>query len=263
MSTESLSKLQKLWGKLTFSEVSNVIARDPQDILSIEIRADTGHTDYYIKSKIIADIPVNETNKAVISWRRYFGFTKEGIYFHNANYQGIDYDINLTMDWSQFLNHKSGSWEKPEVGSLICGEISETKQGLSFSRWFHCDKEFELLVDIIRNGTNLTELELGSKLITSGFPDKYWAIARLLLFNNVQAFVDNLKDGDKDQHPAYGQFYGETLFSNNEKLKVLHSGMYLPMNAAKFVHKISENLNSEWWTEFKKLAYEQGLRFSF
>lgn len=264
MSAEAVAMLQQLWGKLTFARVNRVIAREPEDVLSITVRRNDGYTDYLVRSNRTADIPEQDRQRARIAWRHYFGFTDEGIYFQKDNYHGLDCDISLTMDFSNWGNH-TGGWDKPEVGSLIGGEVVETPKGKRFKRWFDCLPEFKFLVDIILNGTTLTEDELARKLVTKGYPDKYWAIARLVLFDNVQAFVDELKpvDWEKEDtrplHPAHGMFTGTVMYSG-ERLTVNHRGMYLPMRVPQFVHEISYRLNEpRWWEEFKRLAAEQNL----
>lgn len=265
MSAEAVATLRQLWEKLTFARVNRVIAREPEDILSITVYRDNGHISHNIKSNRTADIPDQLRSRTRVAWRHYFGFTDEGIYFQMDNYHGLDCDINITMDFSDFGNHTSG-FNKPEPGSLIGGEVIDTPKGRRFKRWFACSPEFKLLVDIVLNGTTLTEEELGRKLVTTGYPDKYWAIARLALFDNVQAFVNNCKslDWDKEDtrplHPAHGMSYGYAMFPSGERLTVDHRGMFLPMGTAKFIHNISYRLNTpSWWEEFKRLAAEQNV----
>jgi hypothetical protein len=267
MSAKAIATLQQLWGKLVFTQVNRVVAREPEDILSITVHKNDGHTDYVINSNRTSDIPEKDRHRTRIAWRHYFGFTDEGIYFQMEDYHGLDCDIDLTMDFSNYGNH-NGGFDKPEIGSLIAGEITETPKGKRFKRWFYCSPEFKLLVDIVMNGTAFTEDELGRKLITAGYPDKYWAIARLALFDNAQAFVDNCKPFDWDKkestcplHPANGMFSGSVMFPSGEGLKVTHRGMYLSKGTAEFVHEISYRLNTpDWWTEFKRLASEQGIK---
>lgn len=268
MSAEAIATLKQLWGKLTFSRVNRVIAREPEDVLSITVHKNDGHTDYIIKSNRTSDIPKADRYRTSIAWRHYFGFTDEGIYFQKDNYHGIDCDIDLTMDFSNYGNH-TGGFSKPAAGSLIAGEVIDTAKGKRFNRWFECMPEFKLLVDIVLNGTSDSEEELGRKLVTAGYPDKYWAIARLVLFGNVQAFVDNCKarDWEKEDtrplHPAHGMFSGSVMFPFGKRLTVTHRGMYLSKNTPEFVHEISYRLNTpKWWDEFKRLSDEQGVKYS-
>jgi hypothetical protein len=131
------------------------------------------------------------------------------------------------------------------------------------------------LVKIVRNGTWQSDAELGRRLLTDGFPDIYWAIARLVCFDNVQAFVDAIKIGspgpsvaqlnmDKKatvsstapglgRHPAFGQRYGR------HRLTVNWGGMYIGIGFARFVHELSQVLEPRWWREFLRLAAEQGV----
>ncbi|MFC1629691.1 hypothetical protein ACFL11_00470 [Patescibacteria group bacterium] len=263
MSAEAVATLQRIWGKLTFARVTRVIAREPEDVLSITVHRYDGHTDYLVRSRRTADIPEKDRQRTRVAWRHYFGFTDGGIYFQKGDYHGLDCSIDLTMDFSRWGNH-NGGFDKPEVGSLIGGEVIDTPKGKRFKRWFRCLPEFKLLVDIVLNGTTLTEDELGRKLVTASYPDTYWAIARLVLFDNVQAFVDQLKPVDRENdtrplHPAHGMFSGSVMYSGKH-LTINHRGMWLPEGAAKYVHEISYRLNeSSWWEEFKRLAAEQSL----
>lgn len=267
MSAEAVAKLQQLWGKLTFARVNRVVAREPEDVLSITVYGDNGHITCTIKSNRTSDIPEKDRRRTRVAWRHYFGFTDDGIYFQNENYHGLDCDIDLTMDWSNWGNH-IGSFDMPEVGSFIGGEVIDTPKGKRFKRWFCCRPEFKLLVDIVLNGTTITEEDLGRQLVTVGYPDKYWAIARLVLFNNVQAFVDNCKpiDWEKKEdvrplHPAHGMFSGDVMFPSGDRLTVNHREMYLSKGTAEFVHNISYRLNTpSWWEEFKRLTTEQGIK---
>lgn len=267
MSAEAVATLRQLWGKLIFARVNRVIAREPEDVLSITVYNDGGHVAHSVKSNRTSDIPEQDRRRSRIAWRHYFGFTDEGIYLQMSDYHGLDCDIDLTMDWSHWGNHRGG-FDKPEIGSLIGGEVADTPKGKRFKRWFDCRPEFRLLVDIVLNGTTLTEDELGRRLITKDFCDKYWAVARLVLFGNVQAFVDELKPVDWENdtrplHPAHGMFTGSVMFPSGDRLTVNHRGMSLPKSTAQYVHEMSYRLNEpRWWKEFNRLAAEQGLHHS-
>jgi hypothetical protein len=269
MSAEAVATLRQLWEKLTFTRVKRVIAREPEDVLSIKvpniITTEEGlmlcdHTRYYVHSRRTKDIPPDDRWCARIAWRHYFGFTLEGIYFQKDNYHGLDCDIDLTMDFSRYGNH-TGGFDKPPVGSLIGGEVTEGPKGKRFQRWFYCLSEFKFLVDIVLNGTDLTEDEIAAQLITGGHPDTYWAIARLVLFDNVQAFVDQLKE-EQPPHPCQGQEYTSSGFCGTKRPKVYWDGMYLPKEASQYVHEISYRLNEpRWWQEFVQLADDQGVKW--
>lgn len=268
MSSTAIATLQRLWGNLTFDRVQVVIAREPDDVLSITIPYTElteeglilrGHTEYNVDSKLTCDIPVRDRWKADIAWRHYFGFTARGIYLQRDSYCGLDCDISLTMTWSMWGNHGSG-FDKPNVGDLIAGEIKQTAKGKRFDRWFVCPPELKLLMDSVLHGTQLSENELASRLLTCGYPDSLWAIARLVLFDNVQAFVDQLKDSPP-QHPCYGEEYTNIRFFG-KKPRVNWNGMFLPCTVAEYVYSLSRHLNEPmWWKEFQRLTAEQGLSY--
>ncbi len=268
MSAEAIAYLRQIWGKLTFAKVNRVIAREPEDVLYINIpRTQTGpsgyvlfgHTDYTIDSKRTADIPQRDLWKAKVSWRHYYGFTDDGVYFQKADYCKLDLDVSITLDWGEWGNHRGG-WSKPEIGSLIAGEVTEGTRGKRFTRWFICPPQLKVLIDAVLYGTTMNENELATKLVGSDFPDTYWAIARLVLFDNVQAFVDDLKD-PRPTHPCFGMEYVGEGHPINGLSKVYWSGMYLMKNAAQYVRDISQ-VESDWWTKFCQLAEAQGVYYS-
>lgn len=260
MSAVALATLRKLWEKLTFARVKRVIAREPEDVLAISVFPSSGGHPRDLEFHRMADVPEKDQARARVSWRHYFGFTDTGVYFQKDNYHELDCDIDLTMDFSNWGNH-TGGWDKPEIGSLIGGEVVDTPKGKRFNRWFTCRPELKFLMDIVRNGTALPEDELGRKLLADNYPDKYWAIARLVFFDNVQAFVDNFKGFDHlPPHPAHGMSLGVSSYSG-EPIIVQHRGMYLSKDTAQYLHEISWQLGEpRWWQEFKRLTAEQGIR---
>jgi hypothetical protein len=134
MSAEAVATLRRTWEKLTFARVKRVIAREPEDVLSIEIPSiittDEGlmipnHTEYRIRSNRTKDIPKQDRWRARISWRHYYGFTDEDIYFQSDDCVKIDYDIGLTLDFGPryVVNHTSGRFIKPE-GEAVQAMVS-------------------------------------------------------------------------------------------------------------------------------------------
>src|SRR5262245_8797052 len=134
MSAVAIAKLRRAWEKLVFGKVRRTIAREPEDVLSIEIpsilTSESGHllfnhVDYVVKSKRTKDIPKQDLWRARIAWRHYYGFTENGIYFKSDDCLKIDYDIDLTLDFGlrNVANHTEGRFDKPEDGTLVCGEV--------------------------------------------------------------------------------------------------------------------------------------------
>ncbi len=267
MSAAAIAKLRELWEKLEFRRIKRVVARVPEDVLSIDVHLVTrtedglllrGHTDYRVTSNRPDDIPPKDRWRARIAWRHFYGFTEDGIYFQGDDNCGLDCDIDLTMDFSRLGNHMD-TFARPAVDALIAGVIQDTPKGKRFTKWFVCPPELKYLIGIVLNGTSLSENELAAKLLTNGYPDTYWAIARLALFDNVQAFVDLLKDL-APVHPCHGQEYGDPPLPGSKRFLVGWNGMWLANGTAEYVHLISYRLNEPgWWAGFQRLAAEQGL----
>lgn len=254
MSAEAIAKVQRLWEKLSFHRVKRVIAREPEDILYIEVTEDTGHSRTLNGIKRTQDIPQELRSRAKVVWRHYYGFTEDNVFFHNNDYCELDTDIDLTLEFSGWGNHHSGEFKQPAIGQLIAGEVIDTEKGKRLHQWFTVDKPLKLLIDLVRaGGTNLSDDYLGRHLVTHGWPDKYWAIARLLFHDNVQAFVDQALPHEKlPQHPAHGIVTGYT--SSGKPLTVGHRGMWLSQGHLKWLHVMSYRFEPKWWEIFKNLT---------
>ncbi len=279
MSADAIATLQKLWEKLHFSTVRRVITREPEDILSISLGKPLGeypngtpmfNGSEYTSLKRRADVPEADRWRMQVSWRHYYGFTVDDVYFQQPDFRLMDFDIDLTCTWGdRFGNHKFGQSRLPEAGQLVCGEVITTQRGKRFSRWFPCDEAFRTLVLAVRGELDLTEDELGRRLLTEDSHDTLWAVARLALFDNVQAFVDQVElakirqnhwnDPDwqapeKYRHPAAGRPYGKHGYT------VLPDGMYLPLGTPQYLHTLTYQLGQpQWWEEFLRLTQEKCL----
>jgi hypothetical protein len=270
MSADAQRKLAAIWEKLHFAYVKRTFVRDPEDILMIS-RVDQ-HGGYVGPhgAKRLKDVPKAERSRVDVAWRYYYGFTTDDIYFQKDDYNELDLEIDLSMTYGESSNHTSG-YDKPMNGQLICGEVVDTPKGKRFHKWFICDEAFKLLVTAVREGTDLSEDDLGRRLLTDDFPDKYWAITRLVLFDNVQAFVNNCRYSnvtfervqakqrtpDWAKHPAAGMTYGKRGF------QCIDGGMWLPVRSAEYVHRMSHYLDQpQWWQEFLRLAEEQNVAHS-
>lgn len=257
MSAVALANLAKLWGKLRFATVDRVVARDPEDVLSITVHnarvSENGntylnHTDTSApRFRRVADIPVELRYRTDVAWRNYYGFTQEGVFFHRDNF--IELDTNhLTLSWGS----QSGGFDKPRRGDVICGEVGPGPRGMRFVRWFVCSAELKFLIELVRAGqTSLTEAQLASRLVINGYPDQLWALARLLFFDNVHAFVESYLGTDA-VHPCFGQPYGKPD-PGGKRFTIEHRGMWLACTPARFVHVLSRVLEEpQWWSQFKE-----------
>lgn len=264
MSADAQVRLQQIWEKLSFSNVKRTIAREPEDISWISLRdpRESWRSAQYTDYKRLEDVPAESRHLAEISWRHYFGFDAEGVYFQRDDYRQLDLDIDLTLGFGErFANH-AGGYSRPEDGQLICGEVVDTSRGRRYRRWFSCDEAFRTMVRVVRGELTLSEDELGRQLLTDAYPDMYWAIVRLVMFDNVQAFVDECKldalrfDNEADRsfarHPAAGVKHGVHGFACGEY------GMWLTKGPSEYVHELSAVLDQpQWWEEFVRLADEQ------
>lgn len=87
----------------------------------------------------------------------------------------------------------------PKVGDIIMGKaVKERKKrdrdrdedSFRYIDWFPNAKCFQLLFELIKNGTSVPELQLANALRTVEGRDDIFALARLILFGNVKSFAD-------------------------------------------------------------------------
>jgi hypothetical protein len=271
MSAVAIATLQKLWEKLSFHTITRVIAREPEDVLFISIKYGPFTTEdgcvMYLNNQLTSDfkrwsdVPAGLRERAEVSYRHYYGFTSDNIMFRNDDYVELDLSIDLTCDFSRWGgNHTGGKFKRPRVGQTIAGTTEETPKGRRFKQWFVCSPELRVLIELVKQGhNNLSENELACRMMTNDYPDAYWAIARLVFFDNIQAFVDQCKPEEQNDHPCKGKRYGQ--YYGPKQMVINHTGMYLPKgNTAEYVHELSCRLNEpKWWEEFQRLAKEQGV----
>jgi len=256
LSKKSIEKIKKMWRDLVFAKVTGIVAKDI-DIDKITVYKNGSDVSPKIYKKV-KDVPVDDWKDAVISYKKFYGFA-EGILFHSNDLNELDMEIDMTLDFSTWWNHK-GTHEVPKEGMLIAGSAILTPRGKKFTRWFVCSPQLKLLMDMILTGKiDFSEAKLSEKLICGRYPDTYWGIARLVLFDDVQAFVDELKE-NRPVHPNYGKIYDQW---GPYKIQVSWNGMYLSKNVAQFVHELSFHLDEPmWWEKFNQLAKGQGLKHS-
>lgn len=287
MSARATERLRKLWEHLSFFTVSEVMARQPEDVLYIELRkppigsyanGEKLYNGIYRRDEVpgsadfrtLNDVPAHLREDARIVWKRFTATTQEGVSFTNDAFRELDFIHDATLDFETRSNHTYRP-RLPVSGELICGTTTGSGKG-ALGRWFFCDDAFQLLVTSVRNGPSHSEEELGRMLLTEGYLDTYWALARLALFDNVQAFVDAIAAGSpartagqlfmghpvpesdpaaarRVRHPAHGRIHGRT--------KVDWNGMHLDLELSRFVHEVSHLLEPAWWEEFLTLTDAQ------
>jgi len=99
----------------------------------------------------------------------------------------------------------------PAAGDILMGKTVENKQqatgrvGLRYGRWYPSMNALCSLFRMVRCGTSKTEAQLSHELrLPNGeHRDQLWAIARLILFGNVQVFAD-IFHGTANQPMAVG-----------------------------------------------------------
>lgn len=235
----AVEKIQDLWKELVFAKVDRTITNS-DDKLQTQISGGD-------------------------AWAHYFGFAKvagKSVYFQRSDYDELDLNIDLTLDFSKFGNHHGG-WVLPQRGQMICGVVKETPRGPRFDKWFVCPPPIMLLINAVRNGTDKTEEELARVMMMPGYPDEVWAIARLVLFTNVEAFVDAAHYSYDHQynippHPAHGLPTG-TVMDSGRQLVVDHKGLWLSQDVRKWIHVMSYRFDPSWWDTFCTLMTKRDL----
>jgi hypothetical protein len=262
MSANAIAQARQLLEGLHFARVKRTVANE-NDILSIEIPRllidedgyiTRNHTAYRIHSNRLSDIPVNDRWKAKVAWLRYYGFADGDIFFHNNDCRALDsYYHSLFRDP---MGHEDGGFDKPGKGTLITGKVVEGRKGLKFAWWFVCPPGFYEFTQAILSDSPPTENDLAGKLLTNGYPDTLWAMARLILYDSVQPFVD--QNAEKPEvHPHFGKPYGKPEFTRSAQLRVQWQGMYLGNSPDVFVHELSTLLEPSWWETYQELAKQQ------
>lgn len=201
MSARAAVRLQELWQDLRFFVVDHTVAHEP----------------------------VSEQDR---ERRSFHGFTADGIPFDSDRHRTLSFDGGGDPPLQFVPGGAQPISESPAPGQLICGVVEDTAEGRRLSRWFVCDEAFRLLVQIVREGNTHSEDELGRLLRTTGFRDTYWAVARLVFFDDVQAFVDCIGTGGT---------------------------MSIGFGFSRFVHELAHLLDMSWWEAFEQLAIEQGV----
>lgn len=272
MNTTALKTLRQMWSTLHFSTVERTFAQVPEDISSIRIQERIimhepgyeplyggGGLDTYFDQKTITsldELPDDIKPRADVTWRRYTGVTTDGITFSQDDFTQLDLDIDLTLWFGERYGNHKGGYRRPVDGQLVCGEVVDTPEGKRYARWFTCDEAFKLMVTSVCEGTSLSEDELGRQLLAEDYPDMYWGIVRLFLFNNVQAFVDIHRDDIVATHPGAGIKYGKYGH------ECMDYGMWLPQGTAEYLHLLSWRFDTDWWTEFQQLAEKYNVQHS-
>lgn len=261
MSADAIARVRKLWEKLTFARVGRTIVREPEDVSSVEVRHLIGHdkdgmpiyhgNSRYLGSCRLSDIRPEDRPHATIAWRYFYGFTDEDVYFSLDGYCELDFDIDFTADFSRWGNHTAGFRNRPCDGDWIAGTVIDTRYGKRFDKWFILTPELRFLIELVRAGeTGLKDEEIAGRLLVNGFPDVLWAFARLVMFDNVQAFVDNHRNEERLPHPCAGQKYGDRAY-NGAQMLVDWRGMYLSKSDSYVVHVLSRRFEPKWWEEYK------------
>lgn len=246
MSAEAIAKLAQLWEQLNFARTIRTVGRMPEDVLTMEVEKSPGITDYYVRSRRLSDVPESDRDRVRISWRHYFGFADNDAYFNNdANCQ-IDYDIEMTLWFGDvYSNHRPDQFRRPAEGTLICGVLEDGPKGPRFKHWFICDEELLTLVRLIR-GEIQPEGNMKSQLTRDGHLDRrdlYWAIAQLVMFDNVELFATkHLESKARD--------FWDPLPASEDILCISHG-------CSEFVHALSYTLEQpQWWQKLLELVNE-------
>lgn len=276
MSSYAIEKLQRIWGKLEFARIERVIAREPEDILSITIydykkichgfwdRQEVGR----IEPRRLTNIPDEDRWCTEATWHHYHGFTHDGIYFQKSGCHNLDVDLFYTLDFGLAGNHCDVGWQKPKPGSWIAGLTVMTPEGKKFDQWFVCSPEFLALYTAVMNGKAPSKLDdFARKLVTddTAWHDTYIAIAALVLYDDVKFFVDMLDHYTK-VHPCNNQPFGQKFLIAAKKTtrnRVWWGHLHVPhYDASTYVHSMAYLLEPNWWTTFTEMAKERNLSYN-
>ena len=271
MNTQALATLQDMWKDLTFHTVDTVTARQPQDVLSINIRQrmnanyPDGKPMYngwdHTPHKTMADVPPEQREDADIWWKDWNATTTDGTTFTMRTHNRLDFQITPDLTWRTDVDTYFGL---PEPGTTICG----ITDGHTLTKWFAVDPPLKLLIAAVQAGRiDHTEDELARLMLShdAGYPDTYFAIARLLFFDNIQAFIDDLihpypthhsaRNRTLSTHPAHGTTYAGGW-------KVDWKGMWLPDSADMYLHNLAYTLGQpQWWETFQDMCEDQGVYY--
>jgi len=203
-----------------------------------------------------------------------FGRTESGVRFSHTGAEVIIVPGYSGNQYNRFEFGEGGSdasvgiWsgDAPEVGSLVCGDPVGPTGSKRYRSWFKCDDKLEALLQIVRDGTTMSENELG--VYFAGQSDHFWALLRLVLFDNVEIFVQcagqsyngsfkrdkRHTEADDLTHPAYGKI----LYQSDSYTSTLDwDGMRLPTSVSEYVHELSWRLETpDWWETYKSLMGE-------
>ena len=193
------------------------------------------------------------------------GQTTAGTWFRHDGYEPIILAENDLYSRFQFgegggVPRHMWSGEAPAEGELICGDPVGPAGSKRLRSWFKADDRVLKFIDVILNGTSLSERELATHFI--GSDDHYWALLRLVLFDNLEVFSwlqhegtikpRDMEPGDEVlAHPAFGTEY---FHSGDFGLSVNWHGMKLPTTVSEYVHTLSWRLETPgWWEAYKTL----------
>lgn len=263
MSQQAIDKLREMWSDLVFARVARTRADETRHVLQVwyqtgPFTTDEGCVMYQRSEHVPVQGSLAETlarygETARAAWTWYEGWTDSELYFCRGGFS----NLRILLDVVPSEVEQRSEFDKPEAGDLILGIRKHTEHGWRLSDWCYCPEPVRYLVAAVRaGGTALAENEIVEHLLCDGYPDSLWAIARLVFYDNVQAFVDT-HYGKGVDHPWYGKRYGS--FYGPAQMQVKHNGMYLSSGADSLVHELSYVLvEPAWWAEFQRLAAEQG-----
>lgn len=239
MSAEATARLRKLWERLSFAEVTRTIARVPEDVMDIrlyEVKYPSLLGTEEVPSRRPEDIPPGR--RGSVGWKFFSGFAGD-VYFDANHCRRIDDEWEFTLDFGfSISNFTDGRFKRPTDGTVVCGVIEQSDNGLRFKHWFVSDPAFKLLVEMIRGqveptAENLESLRASDNLSRGGV---YWAIAQLVLFDNVSVFAEE-----------YINYLPVKTY--NRSLRLGHF-----CGTSSFVHCLSRTLEPRWWDKFCELT---------
>lgn len=146
----------------------------------------------------------------------------------------------FTLNWP---NNPTVPSSPPNVGDLICGELTSTASEPYFRRWFVCDEQLMRLVFELRQERPLTTSALDELRDDDGRVTPYWVLACLFIADDVSSVMY--------------QTASPVVYLPDDRQRFFPSeagSSYIEDWVPRMVHLLSHWFRTDWWGRFCELA---------